>query len=276
MAGTSARAREVIIGGLDIGSVATKAIILGPGSRVMGKSVLPTGWDARGAALKALDEALVVAGLSAADLAGFGVTGYGRDLLTDAAFRATEVTCQARGVAEACPTAHTILDVGGQDTKAIRLDDAGRVADFALNDRCAAGTGRFLEVMARALGMSLQELGEAAAQAINDACAISATCTVFAESEVVGLLAQGEQRERIAAGLCRAVARQVLALTQRVGLEPPVAVVGGVARNTGVIAALRAETGVEILVADEPQFTAALGVALFTLQSVEEGQRCDA
>lgn len=276
VAGTAGEARGLIVGGLDIGSVATKAIILGPGGRTLGKSLLPTGWDARSAALEALDKALAAANLDAAGLSGFGVTGYGRELVSEAVFRATEVTCQARGVAEVCPTARTILDIGGQDTKAIRLAEAGRAADFALNDRCAAGTGRFLEVMARALGMSLEELGDAAAQAMDEACCISATCTVFAESEVVGLLARGEQRERIAAGLCRAVARQVLALAQRVGLRPPVAVVGGVARNVGVIAALRAETGQEILLSDEPQFTAALGVALLTLQALDEGGRCGA
>ena len=271
VAETSGKVCKAIVAGLDVGSVATKAIVLGPGPQVRGKSLLPTGWDARGSALRALEEAVEAAGLSDSDLAAFGITGYGRDLLPSAAFRATEVTCQARGVAEACPSVRTILDIGGQDTKAIRLDEMGRVADFALNDRCAAGTGRFLEVMARTLGMSLDALGEAAVRAMGEACAISATCTVFAESEVVGLLAQGAQRDRVAAGLCRAVARQVLSLAERVGFVPPVALVGGVARNAGVIAALGAETGEEILVPRDPQFTAALGVALFTLQAVQEG-----
>ncbi|MCX7597744.1 MAG: acyl-CoA dehydratase activase [Armatimonadetes bacterium] len=267
---------QAFVAGLDIGSVATKAVLLGPDAEVVSRSLVATGWDARSAAEAVLDATLRAAGLDRADLIGFGVTGYGRDLLAEAAFRATEVTCQARGVAVVCASARTILDIGGQDTKAIRLDEAGRVADFALNDRCAAGTGRFLEVMARALGMSLEELGAAAAEAMTDPLPISATCTVFAESEVVGLLARGEQRERIAAGLCRAVARQVVALARRVGFIPPVAVVGGVARNAGVIAALKTETGEEIIVPGEPEFTAALGVAMFTRGAVREKLGCDA
>jgi activator of 2-hydroxyglutaryl-CoA dehydratase len=191
--------------------------------------VFPTGWRPREAAEAALAAAMEPWDLDASDLAGLGVTGYGRDLFPEATARATEVTCQARGVHHFFPDARTIIDIGGQDSKVIRSDEFGNAIDFALNDRCAAGTGRFLEVMARALDMSLDDLGDAASTA---------------------------------AGLCVAIARQIVTLAARLGLEQPVALVGGVARNAGVRYALSHQLSHEPLVPDHPQFTAALGAAL--------------
>lgn len=272
----SGRGRDVgegrPVAGLDIGSVATKAVVWSPAAGVLGRGVQPTGWEPLAAAERALADALAQAGCTRADLAGIGATGYGRELVQGVASRATEVTCQARGVNSVYPAVRTVFDIGGQDSKAIRVDDDGNVLDFALNDRCAAGTGRFLEVMARALGMTLEALGEAAASA-TEACAISSTCTVFAESEVVGLLSQGHAREAVAAGLCHAIARQIIALAARIGIERPVAVAGGVARNVGVVAALARQLGEAPLVPPEPQFTVSLGAAILAREAIEREGR---
>jgi predicted CoA-substrate-specific enzyme activase len=249
------------VAGLDLGSVATKAVVWDPVQRLTSGAVFPTGWRPREAAEAALAAAMEPWNLEASDLDGLGVTGYGRDLFPEATARATEVTCQARGVHHFFPDARTIIDIGGQDSKVIRSDEFGNAIDFALNDRCAAGTGRFLEVMARALDMSLDDLGDAASSA-SEPLAISCTCTVFAESEVVGLVSLGHPRDCIAAGLCVAIARQIVTLAARLGLEHPVALVGGVARNAGVRHALSAQLSHEPLVPDHPQFTAALGAAL--------------
>ncbi len=266
--GDADRLGGLCVAGLDIGSVATKAVVCDVDGHARGHGVAPTGWQARGAALQALEQAFESSPLDRAGMAGFGVTGYGRELLPGALCRATEVTCQARGVRHACPGARTILDIGGQDSKVIWLDPDGNVEEFALNDRCAAGTGRFLEVMARALDMPLDYLGRAACAAARPSL-LSSTCTVFAESEVVGLLARGEARDSIAAGLCQAVARQMVALGSRVGLQPPVCLVGGVAQNQGVVAALNGELEYEVTVPPNPQFTAALGAALLALEALD-------
>lgn len=257
---TCSRASAPLIG-LDVGSVATKAVAWSAAGELLSTAVVATGFSPREAAGAAVSQALAAADLGADDIAGLGATGYGRDLFADALARRTEVTCQARGVHHFLPEVRTIIDVGGQDTKVLRADEFGNAVDFALNDRCAAGTGRFLEVMARALGMTLDELADAACSA-PEAVAISSTCTVFAESEVVGLVACGQPRDSIAAGLCGAIARQIVTLAARLGIEQPVALVGGVARNAGVRRALSAQLSHEPLVPDHPQFTAAVGAAL--------------
>ncbi len=252
------------VGGLDIGSVATKAVVgqsEGETLLVVGRGLAPTGWRPIVGAEQALELALDTAGLYREDLAALGATGYGRDLLLGAGVRATEVTCQARGMHHLLPNIRTVVDIGGQDSKILRVNEFGDVLDFALNDRCAAGTGRFLEVMARALGMTLDEMGRSAVSAA-EVCTLSSTCTVFAESEVIGLLARGHSREAVAAGLCHAIARQVIALAAQIGLERPVALTGGVAHNEGVRAALAAQLDAEVIVPENPQYTAALGAAI--------------
>jgi predicted CoA-substrate-specific enzyme activase len=255
--------------GLDLGSVAVKAVVVDRELRVAGVGLQPTGWQPRRAAEEALRTAWAAAGVDGAELRALGVTGYGRELIPDATVRATDITCQARGVHHLLPQARTVIDIGGQDSKVISLDEAGRAIDFALNDRCAAGTGRFLEVMARALHMTVAELGEAAAA--SRPAAISSTCTVFAETEVVGLLARGESPGAIAAGLCQAIAAQVLNLTARLQVVYPVALVGGVAYNQGVRRALSEQLGEEVLVPSHAQFTAALGAALLAADALQAG-----
>ncbi|MGE5531699.1 MAG: acyl-CoA dehydratase activase [Bacteroidota bacterium] len=262
----------MITAGIDVGSLTAKAIVYDSGEdRVVGRSLVSLTHDPAQAGHLALAQALAEAGLTQNQVAASTATGYGRIALQFATYRITEISCHARGVHHLLPSVRTVVDVGGQDSKVTRLDEAGRALDFEMNDRCAAGTGRFLEVMAGALGVDLTGLSDLALSSASPA-SLSSTCTVFAESEVVGLLAQGRAREDLAAGLCLAVARRVAAMTQRLGLEPEVAFTGGVALNEGVRAALVEVLGVPVTVPPDPQLTGALGAALLAWEkSVAEG-----
>ncbi|MBI3762153.1 MAG: 2-hydroxyglutaryl-CoA dehydratase, partial [Chloroflexi bacterium] len=188
-------------------------------------------------------------------------TGYGRYKVTFGDAQITEITCHARGAHTLFPGTRTVIDMGGQDTKAIKVGTDGSVVDFAMNDKCAAGTGRFLEVTARALQLSLADLGEISARAARDV-PISSICTVFAESEVITLVAEGAERADIVAGLHRAIAKRVGAMVKRIGPNPVIAFAGGVAKNPGVKRALERELGVSLVVPPEPQIVGALGAAL--------------
>ena len=187
-------------------------------------------------------------------------TGYGRHSITFARKAVSEITAHAKGVHFLYPEVRGIIDIGGQDSKVIVIED-GRVADFQMNDKCAAGTGRFLEHTARALEVSVDELGRLA-MASQGPASISSMCTVFAESEVISLRAQGRSKEDIAAGLVDSIARRVAAMARPMGLKDHVALVGGVAKNEGIRAALERELGVKLFVPDQPQITGALGAAL--------------
>lgn len=256
----------LITAGIDVGSLTAKAIVFDHEAReVVGRSLVSLTQDPAQAGRLALEEALAGAGVREAELAGTTATGYGRIALPFATYRITEISCHARGVHHLLPEVRTVIDVGGQDSKVTRLDDRGRALDFEMNDRCAAGTGRFLEVMAKALGVDLEGLA-ALALASEAPAALSSTCTVFAESEVVGLLAQGRSCEDLAAGLCQSVARRVVAMVQRLGLEPDVAFTGGVALNEGVREALAQVLGAPITVPADPQLTGALGAALLAAE----------
>ncbi|WP_022854020.1 acyl-CoA dehydratase activase [Thermodesulfatator atlanticus] len=198
-------------------------------------------------------------------------TGYGRYLAKEH-FRAeilTEIQAHALGVRHIFPTARTILDIGGQDTKAILLDSSGKVLRFEMNDRCAAGTGRFLEVMARALGVDLQGLSSLALSA-KTAAKISSLCTVFAESEVIGLIGRGEAREVIAKGIINSIAKRSLTLLKKVGAKNPIIFTGGVAYNKALVATLEELLGNSILVPENPQLTGALGAALYGSQRLNQ------
>lgn len=256
----------MITAGIDVGSLTAKAILYDSGAdRVVGRSLVSLTHDPAQAGQVALTQALKEAGVEQAQLGATTATGYGRIALQFATYRITEISCHARGVHHLLPAVRTVVDVGGQDSKVTRLDEAGRALDFEMNDRCAAGTGRFLEVMAGALGVDLAGLSQFALASASPA-SLSSTCTVFAESEVVGLLAQGRERADLAAGLCLAVARRVAAMTQRLGLEPEVAFTGGVALNEGVRTALVDVLGVPVTVPPDPQLTGALGAALLAFE----------
>ena len=247
--------------GVDIGSLTTKVVLLEPGGRLVARAVQRSGYRGREVAEKLIAGLLGKTGTSRGEIRATVATGYGR-ITFPADREVTEISCQARGVARLCPGARTVVDVGGQDSKVVKLLPNGRVLDFVMNDKCAAGTGRFLEVMAQALELSLDDLGDLAGQARHET-PISSTCTVFAESEVVSHLAQGAERTDIVAGLCTSVASRVAALVSRVGLERDVVMTGGVARNLGVVRALAAKLGAPVLVPDDPTVTAAYGAALY-------------
>jgi predicted CoA-substrate-specific enzyme activase len=250
--------------GLDAGARTTKAVVLADGA-VRARAIAATGGDAAETAGRVLAEAFKEAGVRREDLAGLVATGYGRAVVDGASAAITEITCQARGVRHAMPAVRGILDVGGQDSKAIALDTDGQVRDFAMNDRCAAGTGRFLEVMASAFDLDLEEAAQRALSA-ETAVPIASTCTVFAESEVVSLRGQGYPSETILAGVHAAVASRLRGMAERVALDGPVAFTGGVARNPAAVEALRRALPIEVRVPDHPQTTGALGAALLAAE----------
>jgi (R)-2-hydroxyacyl-CoA dehydratese activating ATPase len=265
----SDRRRDDLAAGVDAGSTTTKAVLLDRDRKIASFAILPTGPDSRDASRLALSRALEEIGAGQSSLAFVVATGYGREIASEAKGTVTEITCHARGVHALMDPIRTIIDIGGQDSKAIRINGQGRVQDFAMNDKCAAGTGRFLEVMSRGLGVPLQAMGERAQQATKDV-RVSSMCTVFAESEVVSLVAKGEKVEDILNGIHQAIADRVASLALRVGLETPVAVTGGVAMNSGVVRALEARLATPIAVPEDPQLTGALGAAMIAWDKLED------
>lgn len=250
----------MIIAGIDIGSLSSKAVLL-QYNRILSYVILPTGAESRRAAENVFDSALNIAGVPREKIRMVVATGYGRISVPFADRQVTEITCHGRGALFILPDTRTVIDVGGQDSKVIRVDDRGRVEDFAMNDKCAAGTGRFLEVMARALETDLEGFNKLAGTA-KRAVTVSSVCTVFAETEVISLISQGTPREEIARGLCSAVAERIVALVNRVGLIEKVTMTGGVAKNRSVVAEISRRLGVNIAVPPEPQIIGALGAAL--------------
>jgi predicted CoA-substrate-specific enzyme activase len=248
------------VAGIDIGSISTETVIL-QDDRILGTSIVPTGAQSRAAAERSLASALEQANLKQGELAAIVTTGYGRAALPLATKRITEITCHARGAFFVQPETRTVIDIGGQDSKVIRLDEHGRNMDFQMNDKCAAGTGRFLEVMARALEVRLEDLGKLSRIA-RRTIQISSTCTVFAESEVVSLIAENQPQEVIIRGLHDAIADRILGMVRRVGVEEKITLTGGVAKNEGVVLALEEKLGVKLFVPHEPQLIGALGAAL--------------
>jgi len=258
---------DAVTAGIDSGSTTTKAVILDRSGTLRAFAIVPTGADSREASRRVLETALREAGLGRERLRQVVATGYGREIAHDEAHTVTEITCHARGVHAAFNQVRTIIDIGGQDSKAIRIDERGRVQDFAMNDKCAAGTGRFLEVMSRTLGVPLAQMGERSASS-RKRVHVSSMCTVFAESEVVSLVARGERVEDILNGIHQAISDRVASLAIRVGQQPPVAITGGVAKNTAVVRALEERLSTRFLVPDEPQLTGALGAALIAWERV--------
>jgi predicted CoA-substrate-specific enzyme activase len=261
--------------GLDVGSLSCDAVVVDAGGRVKASSVVPTGARNREAIERARSNVLAAAGLVLGDLRGTVSTGYGRDRVDGRIAAVTEITCHARGIRALVPGARVLIDIGGQDSKAIRLDPAGAVIDFAMNDKCAAGTGRFLEVMARALEVDLETLSTLDLGATGK-LTLSSMCTVFAESEVVSLIAEGAEVREIAAGLNRAVARRVQGLVTRVAPDLAgltVAMSGGVAYNSGVVRALEAVLESRIVVPASPDTVGALGAALIARDRVAGAPR---
>jgi predicted CoA-substrate-specific enzyme activase len=249
--------------GVDIGSLAVKVVLLDAGEHVLGRGVAPAGYGGQEAAAALVARVLQEA-CAEETLARTVVTGYGRSLFHMADEEMSEISCHARGAFHLCPEVRTVIDIGGQDSKAIRLDDRGRIVDFAMNDKCAAGTGRFLEVMAAAMGLNIDEFGRLALES-RHSVSISSTCTVFAESEAISHMARGAERQDVAAGLHRAIANRVLGLAAHVGVVGQVLLTGGVALNAGLVAALTELCSCHVTVPSDPQVVGALGAALFAL-----------
>jgi predicted CoA-substrate-specific enzyme activase len=251
--------------GVDVGALSTDTVILDGERNIVTYNVLFTGASSKRAALRSFEEALRTAGLRAEDISFIISTGYGREAVPFAHTQVTEISCHARGAHFFFPGTRTVIDVGGQDSKAIRINARGQVVDFAMNEKCAAGTGRFLEVMARALEIDLEEMGERALRAKNPV-PISSMCTVFAESEVVSRIAEGHPIEDIIAGLHNAISERLISLLRRVGVEEEVTMSGGVAKNIGVVEALQKKLGLTFNIAFEPQIVGAVGAALIALE----------
>jgi predicted CoA-substrate-specific enzyme activase len=246
--------------GLDSGSATTKTVLVIDGQMVT-HNIHPTGFDFLSAANNGYEDALNDAEIDKKDVSGVYATGYGRNSIKFADKAVSEITAHTMGVHHLYPAVNGIIDIGGQDCKVISVND-GRVTDFLMNDKCAAGTGKFLEYTAKALEVPIEELGNLAL-ASKEPASITSMCTVFAESEVISLRARGFKKKDIAAGLVESIARRVAVMVRQVGLKQNVALVGGVAKNAGIKAFLEKELGVSLYVPPEPQITGALGAALY-------------
>ena len=255
--------------GIDSGSTSTDVVILDKDQNIVTGIYLPTGAGAAIGAERALEEALKDAGLQREDIDAMVTTGYGRTAISDGDKSITEITCHARGAHFLNPEVRTVIDIGGQDSKVIRLDENGAVANFVMNDKCAAGTGRFLEMMARTMEMSLDDMGKAGLSYKED-ITISSMCTVFAESEVVSLIAQNKATDDIVHGLNKAVASKTAALAKRVGGEERYMMTGGVSKNQGLVKTLEEKLGTTLVISDKAQLCGALGAALFAKDMVTE------
>jgi predicted CoA-substrate-specific enzyme activase len=260
--------------GIDIGSTMTKVVIADEQGKIISSIIGPTGAEHRHLALRVTENAMEKAGLNFNNLDFIVATGYGRISVPFADKQITEITCHARGIRALFPSVRTIIDIGGQDSKGIKLDSEGKVANFVMNDKCAAGTGRFLEVIAEALGIDLTDMGRISAMA-DGYVQISNTCTVFAEHEVTSRLAEGAAIPEIVAGLHESIAGRVVNMVRHLGLEKDVVVTGGGAKNTGLIQAIESKVGFSVLIPPEPFITGALGAALIGKDLVARGLRRD-
>jgi (R)-2-hydroxyacyl-CoA dehydratese activating ATPase len=253
--------------GVDVGSTQTKAVVINEDRRIVGRSLIDTGANVILAAEKAYVKALENSGIREEDMEYIIGTGYGRYKVTFGNTQVTEISCHARGAVQMFPGTHTVLDMGGQDTKAIRVGPNGEIIDFCMNDKCAAGTGRFLGAAASALEIPLPDLGPTALQAERPV-RISTTCTVFAESEVLSWLGKGKKIEDILMGVHQSIAKRSIGLLRRVGVEDQVTFTGGVAKNDGMIYALEENLEIKLNVSEESHYMGALGAALFAMDHI--------
>jgi predicted CoA-substrate-specific enzyme activase len=252
--------------GIDIGSVATKGTVYN--GSIAGSVVIPTGCSPREASREALNQLLQQSGIERNRVKSIVVTGYGRGLAEFADKAVTEITCHARGAHFLYDSIRTVIDIGGQDSKVISLDGKGSVTDFVMNDKCAAGTGRFLEVMALLLGAEVKDLDSLASG--SDAQPITNMCTVFAESEVISLLARGATRESIARGILESIASRSVSLLGRVSIEPPIVFTGGVSQSAVLRELIEQKIGIKLFISPYAQITGALGAAVIGWDIVQQ------
>lgn len=257
------------VAGIDIGSLSSKSLIVKDG-KIAGWGLTLTGPNSEESAHAAINLALENCKLSLPDIRYIVATGYGRVNVPFSDATLTEISCHAKGNNWLFPNVRTILDIGGQDCKAIRCDEQGRVTDFFLNDKCAAGTGRYLERVAKTLGLELEQIGPLSLQPVEGAVPISNFCAVFAERDVVEWLRAGKHINDILAGAMDAIVDRVLGLLNRVGVVPEFCVSGGVAKNVGVVSRLEKRLGLQAKLAPEPQIVGALGAALFAAEKCKQ------
>lgn len=253
--------------GIDIGSSSSKAVILKDGRDLIAKMVIPFGTGTNGAA-QVYESVLKQAGLTPEQLDRTVATGYGRMRFERADEQVSELSCHALGVHYLIPSARTVIDIGGQDAKAIQVGEDGHLMDFVMNDKCAAGTGRFLEVMSRVLDIPIGNLGDISRQAKSE-ISISSTCTVFAESEVISRLSAREPITDIVSGIHSSVAKRVSGMALRITCEPDVAMSGGVALNKGIVCAMEKELGMAVAVHEDCQIAGAIGAALWAWKKIQ-------
>jgi len=257
----NARPGDYVLG-VDSGSLTAKAVIMDRNRRIISSNVAQLGFVSKKALQTAVDGALGLANLAFSDMAYVVATGYGRLAYADADREITEISCHARGAHYLLPDVRTVIDIGGQDSKIISVGPSGSFTNFAMNEKCAAGTGKFLQVMATALGVELEQIGELSLQAQNE-LHISSTCTVFAETEVISLVAQEHALPDILAAIHESIASRMLTLAGRVTLTEPVMMTGGVARNVGLVKTLERVLNIDINVSGDPQIAGAIGAAMF-------------
>lgn len=261
-----------IAAGVDVGSTQTKAVLAGAngdGINILARSLIDTGANVRKAAERAFDACCRQADVTQSEV-GFVVgTGYGRYTISFGHTQMTEISCHARGAHFLCPGTRTVIDMGGQDAKAIGVGPSGEVLDFVMNDKCAAGTGRFLANAAEVMGVGLDEIGPLSLRGARPV-KIATVCTVFVESDILSYLSQGKRPEDIMQGVHLAIAKRTLSLARRVNIEPLITMTGGVARNVGMVQALETVLGQKIVVSPDAQFMGAVGAALFSLEKMGE------
>lgn len=261
------RSENMYVMGIDSGSTSTNAVIMNADKKIIASTVVRTGAKSADSAARALEEVLKAAGLIKDDLFYIVSTGYGRVSIDFADENVTEISCHGRGAHYFNPAIRTILDIGGQDSKAIHLNQAGEVTDFVMNDKCAAGTGRFLEMIARTLEIDVSELGPAALTSTEE-IEITSMCSVFAESEVISLIANNKEKPDIAWGVCKAIANKAYSLLKRVGMEEEFMMTGGVAKNPGVVKAVEERIGSKLYICQEPEIVGAAGACLYALDKI--------
>ncbi len=246
--------------GVDIGSNTAKAAVM-EGDHLLGTHLIATGYNVEAAGRRVIEELLSSLRLDMTTVEQITATGYGRKGIAIADKTVTELMCHATGARFLNSSIRSLIDIGGQDSKAIVMDEKGRMTNFTMNDKCAAGTGRFLEVMARALEADLNEFGRLSLTSEKPS-KISSICTVFAESEVISLVSKGEARENIIAGIHEAIASRVASMASRIAISPPVMMTGGVSKNIGVVKALEKAIGYSLLISPYAQLAGAIGAAL--------------
>ncbi|HOS41623.1 MAG TPA: acyl-CoA dehydratase activase [Spirochaetota bacterium] len=251
----------MIAAGCDVGSLTAKAVILKDGA-IAAREVMRAAASPERSAREVMERAVAQAGVSMADIARCVGTGYGRKHIDFVQSMESEIACHARGAVWQVPSARTVVDIGGQDAKAIRIDETGNVERYAYNDKCASGTGRFLEIIADALEIPLDEMG-AVSQKSTEQLTLSNQCVVFAETEIISLVSEGREIADIVSALHRAVANRAASLARGIGVAGDAVMTGGVAKNAGMFLALERALGVPLKSVPDPQINGALGAALF-------------